>query len=162
MATTLNDPELYERDFHLWTQRQAAELRRAAEAGSNLPLDWLHLAEEIESLGERDRREFYSRLVRVIEHLLKLQFCPSAEPRRSWRISVLNQRGDLARLLKSSPSLRRFAESYVREAYEEASGIVERAIPDPELGLWPDLPRICPYPLDQLLDLDFWPEPDHP
>jgi hypothetical protein len=162
MATTLSDPELYERDFHAWTQRQAQELRRAAAAGSNLSLDWLNLAAEIESLGERDRRELYSRLVRVIEHLLKLQFCPAEGPRRLWRVSVLNQRGDLGRLLKGSPSLRRFAEDYVREAHEEALSTVERTIPDLELGLWPDLPRTCPYTLDQLLDLDYWPEPSHP
>jgi len=47
--------ELYEHDFFLWTQEQAAGLRRAK--ASNLPLDWENLAEEIESLGKSDRRE---------------------------------------------------------------------------------------------------------
>ena len=42
---------LYERDFVRWTESQAAELRRAAETGTNLPLDWLRLAEEVEILG---------------------------------------------------------------------------------------------------------------
>jgi hypothetical protein len=39
---------LYDRDFFLWTQKQSAALRGAK--GSNLPLDWENLAEEIESL----------------------------------------------------------------------------------------------------------------
>ena len=44
------------------------------------------------------------------------------------------------------------------EAHEEALKMVEDSVPDTELGLWPDLPRRCPYELDQLLDPNFWPE----
>jgi hypothetical protein len=40
-----------------WTERQSEELRRAAQERANAPLDWINLAEEIESLGKRDRRE---------------------------------------------------------------------------------------------------------
>jgi hypothetical protein len=64
-----------------WAEAQAEGLRRAAEAGSNLPLDWYNLAEEIESLGRSQRRELRSRLATIIEHLLKLQFSPAMEPR---------------------------------------------------------------------------------
>ena len=42
---------LYERDFVRWADTQAAELRRAAETGSTLPLDWLRLSEEVAALG---------------------------------------------------------------------------------------------------------------
>lgn len=38
---------LYENDFFAWTEQQAEVLRRAAREGSNLPLDWENLAEEI-------------------------------------------------------------------------------------------------------------------
>jgi hypothetical protein len=37
--------ELYDRDFVLWTQQQAAPLRRAKS--SDLPLDWDNLAAAI-------------------------------------------------------------------------------------------------------------------
>ncbi len=158
MGTDVADRERYDTDFYLWTQRQAAELRRAAAAGSNLRLDWENLAEEIESLGARDRRELYSRLVRVVEHLLKLQFAPVEEPKRLWRVSVVNQRGDLKAVLRESPSLRRMASAFVEEAHGEAVNLIERTMPDEELGHWPDLPRRCPYTLDQLLDPEWWPE----
>lgn len=158
MSTTLNEPELYERDFYLWTQRQAEELRRAAAAGANLPLDWQHLAEEIEDLGKNDRREVESRLARAIEHLLKLDFGPVEEPKRGWRRSVLNQRRDLRRLLRDSPSLCPQAERALEPCFREAVSDVERMIPDLELDLWPDLPRTCPYTLEQVLDPDWWPE----
>ena len=57
---------LYDRDFVLWTEEQAAALRRAK--GSNLPLDWENLAEEIESLGKSDRRALSSQIRRILHH----------------------------------------------------------------------------------------------
>ena len=150
--------KLYEHDFVRWTEAQAAELRRAAETGTNLPMDWLRLAEEVAALGERDRRELYSRLVRVIEHLLKLQFAPVNEPRRVWEVSVLNQRRDLHQLLQSSPSLKRTARIALAQAYEEAVELVERSAPEAEHPLWPDLPRTCPYTVEQVLERQWWPE----
>ena len=149
---------LYDHDFVRWTETQAAELRRAAETGTNLPLDWLRLAEEVAALGERDRRELYSRLVRAIEHLLKLQFAPVEEPRRLWEVSVLNQRRDLQQLLRSSPSLKRIARASLAQAYDEALELVERSTPDVERLRWPDLPRVCPYTVEQVLDRQWWPE----
>ena len=66
--------ELYDQDFVLWTEKQAAALRAAK--GSNLPLDWENLAEEIASLGKSDRRELRSQIRRVLRHLLKLEVYP--------------------------------------------------------------------------------------
>lgn len=155
---TASAARLYDRDFVRWAETQAAELRRAAETGTNLPLDWLRLAEEVAALGERDRRELYSRLVRTLEHLLKLQFAPVEEPRQLWEVSVLNQRRDLQQLLRSSPSLKRLARLSLAQAYEEALELVERSTPEPERPRWPDLPRICPYTVEEVLDRHWWPE----
>ena len=155
---TTSTARLHDRDFVRWTETQAAELRRAAETGTNLPLDWLRLAEEVAALGERDRRELYSRLVRTLEHLLKLQFAPVDEPRRLWEVSILNQRRDLQHLLRSSPSLKRLARLSLAQAYEEALELVERSTPEPERPRWPDLPRSCPYGIEDVLDRHWWPE----
>ncbi len=65
--------ELYEQDFLLWTKEQATALRRAT--GSNLPLDWENLAEEVESLGASQRTELNSQIRRVLRHLFKLEAC---------------------------------------------------------------------------------------
>ncbi len=43
---------LYEEDTVAWSEQQAAALRAAARGGSNQPLDWENLAEEIEELGQ--------------------------------------------------------------------------------------------------------------
>lgn len=38
-------------DFALWTRAQAAALRAQARSGTNLAIDWEHVAEEIHDLG---------------------------------------------------------------------------------------------------------------
>src|SRR5690349_8580779 len=81
---TMPTDTLYEEDFVLWTERQAEALRRAARAGSNLPLDWENLAEEIESVGKRDRREVESYVRNILAHILTLACSPAIGPRAGW------------------------------------------------------------------------------
>jgi hypothetical protein len=113
--------ELYDEDFVRWTEEQAAALRRAISlpAGrtgrSNLPLDWENLAEEIESLGESDRRELRSQITRVLRHLMKLEVSPAAEPRAGWRATINEARTEIEGLLEDSPSLRREAEMLIKK-----------------------------------------------
>ena len=103
MATTA---ELYENDFVRWTEEQAKALRLAADAHLNLPVDWEHVAEEVESLGQSQRSELMSRVATIIEHLLKLEHSPAIDPRRGWVETVDRERDSVRRLLRASPSLR--------------------------------------------------------
>ncbi len=95
----------YDEDLFLWSQQQAAALRDAARRGVNLPVDWEHVAEEIESLGRSDRRRVESRLERLVEHLLKLEVSTAVAPRSGWERTVVEQRTRLRRLLRDSPSI---------------------------------------------------------
>ena len=103
---------LYDEDFVRWTEQQAAELRQAK--GSNLPLDWENLAEEIESLGRSDRRELRPQITRILRHLLKLEASPAAEPRAGWR-------SEIEGVLADSPSLRREAEAMISKQIRAAA-----------------------------------------
>lgn len=98
--------DLYERDFVLWTEQQAEHLRQAAREGSNLPLDWENLAEEIESLGRSDLREAESLIYQILVHLAKLAASPAPNPRTKWISEVGTFRFQLDRVLRDSPSLR--------------------------------------------------------
>lgn len=101
------DPaRLYEEDFLRWTEDQAAALRQAVGLATNLPLDWENLAEEIDSLGRSLKRELRSRLRVIIEHLIKLENSPAADPRRGWMETIDRERDDLELLLDESPSLK--------------------------------------------------------
>ena len=101
-----NEEALYERDFVIWADTQAVALRRAADAGSNLPLDWYNIAEEIESLGRSQRRELKSRVANLIQHLLKLEISSASRPRAGWLETVDRERREIELLLDDSPSLR--------------------------------------------------------
>lgn len=106
---------LYEQDFLRWTEQQADTLRAAGESGTNLPLDWENLAEEIESLGRRDRFELSSRIATIIEHLLKLEISPAKRPGAQGLGTIVRSRDAIERLLQISPSLRRDIPDLVRE-----------------------------------------------
>jgi hypothetical protein len=105
--------DLYDRDFVLWTEEQSALLRSAK--GSNLPLDWRNLAEEIESLGKSDRRALASHITRILRHLLKLAASPATAPRGGWQESIEDARGEIEILLDDSPSLRRGVDELIRK-----------------------------------------------
>jgi hypothetical protein len=97
---------LYEEDFLAWSKQQASALRAVARAGSNHPLDWHNLAEEIEGLGISQRSALRSQIRRIIRHLLKLEFSRAIDPRRGWVESIGEARAEVEDLLETSPSLR--------------------------------------------------------
>ena len=90
----------YDQDFFQWTQETA----RAIEEGRFDDIDRAALADEVESLGKRDRRELGSRIAAIVLHLLKLKYQPERES-RSWHDSISEQREQIAILLLESPSL---------------------------------------------------------
>ena len=99
--------ELYRTDLALWSAQQAEAIRAAAREGSNAPVDWANVAEEIESLGASERRTLASHIRTVIEHLMKMQASPAPDPRRGWRETITRTRVNIEEILEDSPSLRR-------------------------------------------------------
>ncbi len=96
----------YDSDLALWAESQARALRDARQAGTNLPIDWENVAEEIEALGKSQGRELASRIRTILVHLLKLQGSPATEPGADWRETIQEQRNEIEAVLADSPSLR--------------------------------------------------------
>lgn len=144
----MNPTDLYERDFYEWTVRNAELLRsgRASEA------DLGHIAEEIEDMGKRERRELLHRLSILIAHLLKWQVQPERRS-RSWELTIRVQRKDVARLVAENPSLQPYLEESLPEAYEHAvvEAMTETGHPESVF------PSTCPFNLEVILDPDFLP-----
>jgi Domain of unknown function DUF29 len=128
---------------------QAAHLR--AKDWAALDID--HLAEEIESLGNEQAHAVESHLVIVLAHLLKWRYQPQRRG-KSWRTTVLVGRQQSARRLRRNPGLRPSLPTLLADAYRDAR---RRAMLETELPL-AIFPEACPWPLDQILDEDFWPE----
>lgn len=81
--------DLYEDDFYVWTQEQAAALRAAAKAGGRSnTVDWERVAEEVEDLGKSEYREVASYVTRIIEHFFKLAWTGREEPKAGWRAEI--------------------------------------------------------------------------
>jgi hypothetical protein len=139
---------LYEKDFFEWTVRNA-ELLRSGRAGE---ADLAHIAEELEDMGKRERRELPHRLSILIAHLLKWQVRPERRS-RSWELTIRVQRKDLARLVAENPSLQPYLNESLPEAYEHAMVEAMTETGHPES----DFPSTCPFTLDVIFDTDFLP-----
>jgi hypothetical protein len=120
--------QLYEEDFVRWTEQQSSALREAARAGTNLPLDWENLAEEIESLGRSLRHELRSRIAVILEHLLKLEYSPASDPRRGWIETIVRERSEIELLLADNPSLRRDVGRIITEEAPRVARLTARVL----------------------------------
>ena len=121
----------YDTDLMLWSERQAALLRRAA-AGERVNdlVDWENVAEEIESLGKSDRRELTNRIRVILLHLIKLQTSPATEPRPGWYETIREQRALVETVLDDSPSLRAAVPSIIGKHLPGARGEALAALAD--------------------------------
>ncbi|TYQ23509.1 DUF29 domain-containing protein [Pseudanabaena sp. UWO310] len=117
---------LYEQDILLWVEETVAKLR--AHDFENLDLE--NLIGEVESLGISQKKELISRLITLLEHLLKRLYVNIPYDYNGWERTIRNQRNELQVLLKQVPSLKtRWDESFadaweialktVREEYRE-------------------------------------------
>lgn len=118
----------YDADLTLWAESQARALRDAGHAGTNLPIDWENVAEEIESLGKSQARELASRIRTILVHLLKLEGSPAAEPRAGWRETIQVQRNEIEAVLADSPSLRGTLPSVIENELGRARRVVALAL----------------------------------
>ena len=110
----------YDDDLALWAEDQARALRDAGHAGTNLPIDWENVAEEIEALGRSQGRELASRIRIILVHLLKLQGSPASEPSAGWRETIHEQRSEIEAVLADSPSLRSTIPTVIDNQLEKA------------------------------------------
>jgi Domain of unknown function DUF29 len=140
---------LYEQDFALWIVQQADALRRRDSAA----LDWDNLLDEIETLGQQEKRELCNHLTLLCQTLLKWSY--QREFRCAhWRSTLLGHRQDIDQIFKFSPSLRDYAGAILPKAFADACQYTEF-----ETGLLSCFQvAVCPWTIEQVLDHDFLPD----
>jgi len=143
---------LYDRDFYAWLGSQVSALREHRLGD----LDLENLVEEVGDLAANLQRELRNRLKVILVHLLKWHFHPSKQS-TSWRVTLLEQRDQIAQLLEQNPSLSRQVSELIAKTYASAS---KRAGVEMKLAKT-DAQRIfparCPWTPAQILDDDFLP-----
>jgi uncharacterized protein DUF29 len=140
--------DLYDSDIVIWSERQAALLRRVA-AGEpvNEAPDWPNIIEEIESVGSEQRHAVESLLLRALIHMLKAEAWPLSRDVPHWQAEARVFRAQARR--RFVPSMRQridFAGIYadaVRGLPETIDGEAPLPVPD-----------VSPVTLDELLSED--------
>jgi hypothetical protein len=151
---TAKDPQkLYEKDFYEWIQTTIHQIRQQ-ELNS---VDWSNLLEELEGLGNEQKHKLDSRLLVLLEQLLKLAYWQQEKEynQRGWKGTIIEQRKQLNRLLKKNPSLKPYFLEIFEECYQDA-----RDIAIVKTGLasdsFPPTPILTP---EQALDETWLPNP---
>jgi hypothetical protein len=147
---------LYETDWYAWVHEQATLLAQ----GRFDALDLDHLVEELDLMAESASGELYNRLIVLLAHLLKLSVAAKVLPgtydraQRGWRLTCLEQRRRLARLLARNHSLQRTVPEEVHEAYAVArlQALAALQVDDAQI------PAACPWHSEHVMDADFWPD----
>ncbi len=151
MPLTLTSKSLYETDYMLWLEITLEQIKQRQID----KLDWDNLAEEIESLGIEFRHKVDSYLKQLLIHLLLYQYWTSEREfcGEGWRDEIDNFRDELDTLFESK-TLYNFFLTRINLIYPKAR---KRAIK--KTGLSPNcFPEQCPFSVEQLLNLDFYPE----
>ncbi|GAB4355118.1 MAG: DUF29 domain-containing protein [Cyanophyceae cyanobacterium] len=139
---------LYEQDIVRWSEATVAKLR--ARDFEHLDLD--HLIEEVEALGISQKKELISRLIVLLEHLLKRLYVNLPDDFNGWERTIRTQQGELEILLDAAPSLRGRWEMSFDKAWQIALKNARKEYPKTAFPTEWDRDRA----IDSLLNDDFW------
>ena len=117
-----NKPEkIYDEDFYKWLQITIQQIHNQDLKS----VDWNHLLEELQALGNEQKHQLESRLIVLFEHLIKIAYWEQEREynQRGWQGTIIEQRKQLKRLLKKNPSLKPYFLEIFEECYQDARDI---------------------------------------
>jgi hypothetical protein len=139
---------LYERDILSWSKYQADLLRRLARGERVNDVDWEHVVEEIEDVGQSQFNAVCSYLRLMLVHLLKVRGWPDSPAADHCRQEIVSFQSDAEQ--RFTPSMRQLID--VASLYAKAVKQLRGARID---GLSPrPAPPACPVSLNELLNAD--------
>jgi hypothetical protein len=145
----MSHPTLYEEDILLWSEQQAAAIRRLGQTRRDVSteLDIENVAEEIESVGRSELAAVESHMRLIFVRLIKLRVEPDAETTRHWRGEIIAFHSEMRR--RYSPSMRQRIDidGIWRSAREQSMLAYEGG----QQHLVTDLSLESPFSLDDLL-----------
>ena len=148
----MKDNSLYEEDFLLWSEQQAAALRRLGQRGRDIPndLDLENVAGEVEDLGRSELKAVRSLVRQMLLHLIKIAAGPHLPTANHWRAEVVTFRADARDRLSPSMAQHVGLQQLWREVSEAAA--FELAGAD---ATGASVPTECPFDLLDLLGDSF-------
>ena len=148
MTVITNLKSLYEIDFNQWLEETIDRL----QANRFNELDLANLIEELEALGRSDKNAVESLLEQVIRHLLLLEYWSKEFEYNKfhWQAEITGFRNQLKRQLTSN--LRNHLIKELSSLYQDALAYVRQ-----KTGLEVEFPTECPYTIEELLDINWFP-----
>ena len=148
MTQSLETQSLYEQDTLLWIEDTVTKLK--AHDFANIDLE--NLIEEIDELGKSQKKELKSRLLVLLEHLLKRLYVDSPNDFRGWEITIREQRQQIEIEIDDSPSLKTLWQEVFDKVWPMALKGVRKDYPRTFFpDCWPFL-----QDLESILERDFW------
>ncbi len=142
------DSTLYEKDILLWVEDTVDKLKNHDFEN----LDLTNLIEEVKSLGISQKKELISRLMVLLEHLLKRLYVNSPYDYNGWERTIRNQRAEIDLLISQVPSLQSQWEISVNDAWKRALIKVKKEYKKVAF------PEKCPFEqtIEIILNEDIW------
>jgi hypothetical protein len=145
----MSSDSLYDDDILLWSEQQAAALRKLARGPNVVPneLDVENVAEEIESVGRSELAAAESYLQLIFVHLIKQSLEPDAAATRHWMSEIFAFHTDFRR--RYAPSMRQRIDT--DEVWRLAREQVVLACEQEQRVLVAALPQRSPFTIDDML-----------
>jgi hypothetical protein len=142
------DSTLYEKDILLWVEDTVSKLKKHDFEN----LDIKNLIEEVEALGISQKKELISRLMILLEHLLKRLYVDSPYDYNAWERTIRNQRAEIDLLISQVPSLQSRWEISFNDAWQRALLKVKKEYQKVSF------PEECPFEqtIETILNEDIW------
>ena len=149
MLLTAKPETLYQSDYLLWLEETIHRLR----CHNFTELDVDNLIEELGDLGNERRNAVVSLLDQIIRHLLLLEYWQTERVYNAthWRGEIYNFRVQLAD---------RLTKTLFNYLFSELDKIYFRSLKAVQIKTENSInfPTVCPYSIDQLLDIDWLPD----
>jgi uncharacterized protein DUF29 len=144
----MSNSTLYDDDILLWSEQQAAAIRKLGATGRNLPneLDIENVAEEIESVGRSELAAVKSYLRLIFLHLIKLIAEADSQAASHWRSEIVGFHSEMMERYAPSMRQRIDIDAIWRSAREQSTLAYEGA----QQELVKERPTQCPLSLDDL------------
>jgi hypothetical protein len=142
-----NLPSIYQNDYQSWLDETIRLLKKRQLDR----LDYDHLIEELEVLGNEQKSAVESLVIQLIQHLLFYQFWQSERDYndRHWRVELIAFRTQLE--FRLTTNLKNHIYSRLDYLYSKARKMAEIKTDLP-------LPSQNPYSLEEILDEDRFPK----
>ncbi|BAZ32471.1 hypothetical protein NIES4074_49770 [Cylindrospermum sp. NIES-4074] len=147
MTAIIDIKSLYESNYLQWLEETIKCLKNRQLAD----IDYENLIEELEDLAKNEKRRVRSLLEQIIRHLLLYQYWDLEKPRNAnhWAAEITSFRNQLNEDLTAN--LHNHLDENFSIIYSHALDYVKAKT------MLNNLPEVCPYSLEQILDKNWLP-----